>query len=546
MVSLLSEPWMPVRCRDGSRVWIAPDRLSDPDLLAFDADRPDFNGALAQFAVGLLQSSTPMNSETAWMKWFAEPPLANVLSEWFAPLAQAFELDAAGARFMQDFSLTAEEGVSNEIGALLIETPGENALKNNSDHFIKRGRISAMCPHCAATALLTLQINAPAGGVGNRTGLRGGGPLTTLVISMSTDGLSRSLWHDLWLNVRDRKGFLALCGDAGKSVLYFRFPWMNDMSAIQKTGGETTPVQVHPDQVFWAMPRRIRLDFDTVSSGECDVCGRASERLIRRYIAKNYGFNYKGAWLHPFSPYYETKEGWLPLHPQPGGFGYRHWLGWVFGQSTDKKKQRRASVVEHALAHQHQHQRGELRLWAFGYDMDKMKPRCWYEATMPLYGLADCDTDAQQWVESQVEIWLAGADLAAFYLRFAVKDAWFGTDARGDFSAIDAAFWNVTESAFYMQLQEVIDLTRRGLEGDMLQVRQKWHQVLMKTVASLFDEVFVGAGQVERQKPQRVALAYRQLNKNIRGPKMRQALHLPSLVIDKPKSSKQVAQAAAI
>ncbi|KFB74151.1 MAG: CRISPR-associated protein CasA/Cse1 [Candidatus Accumulibacter phosphatis] len=542
MVSLLSEPWMPVRCRDGSRMWIAPDRLSDPDLLAFDADRPDFNGALAQFAVGLLQSSTPMNSETAWGKWFAEPPPANVLSEWFAPLAPAFELDAEGARFMQDFSLTAEEGVSNEIGTLLIETPGENALKNNSDHFIKRGRISAMCPHCAATALLTLQINAPAGGVGNRTGLRGGGPLTTLVVSMSIDGPTRSLWHDLWLNVRDRRGFLGLCGDAGKSALYFRFPWMNDMSAIQKTGGETTPVQVHPDQVFWAMPRRIRLDFDTVCSGECDVCGRASKQLIGQYIAKNYGFNYKGAWLHPFSPYYETKEEWLPLHPQPGGFGYRHWLGWVFGQSTGKKKQRRASVVEHALAHR----RGELRLWAFGYDMDNMKPRCWYEATMPLYGLADCDEDAQQWVESQVEIWLAGADLAAFYLRSAVKDAWFGADARGDFSAIDAAFWNVTESAFYMQLQEVIDLTRQGLEGDMLQVRQRWHQVLMKTVASLFDEVFVGAGQVERQKPQRVALAYQQLNRNMRGPKMRQALHLPSSVTDKPRSSKKVTQMAAI
>ncbi|MBN8519038.1 MAG: type I-E CRISPR-associated protein Cse1/CasA [Candidatus Accumulibacter sp.] len=542
MVSLLSEPWMPVRCRDGSRMWIAPDRLSDPDLLAFDADRPDFNGALAQFAVGLLQSSTPMNSETAWGKWFAEPPLANVLSEWFAPLAPAFELDGEGARFMQDFSLTAEEGISNEISALLIETPGENALKNNSDHFIKRGRISAMCPHCAATALLTLQINAPAGGVGNRTGLRGGGPLTTLVVSMSIDDTTRSLWHDLWLNVRDRSGFLSLCGDAGKSALYFRFPWMNDMSAIQKTGGETTPVQVHPDQVFWAMPRRIRLDFDTVCSGECDVCGRASKRLIGRYLAKNYGFNYKGAWLHPFSPYYETKEEWLPLHPQPGGFGYRHWLGWVFGQSIGKK-QRRASVVEHALAHR----RGELRLWAFGYDMDKMKPRCWYEATMPLYGLADCDEDAQQWVESQVEIWLAGADLAAFYLRSAVKDAWFGADARGDFSAIDAAFWNVTESAFYMQLQEVIDLTRQGLEGDMLQVQQRWHQILMKTVASLFDEVFVGAGQVERQKPQRVAMAYQQLNRNMRGPKMRQALHLPSFVTDKPgKSSKKVAQAAAI
>ena len=47
-MNLLHDPWMPVRRRDGSREWIAPDRLADPEILALDADRPDFNGALAQ------------------------------------------------------------------------------------------------------------------------------------------------------------------------------------------------------------------------------------------------------------------------------------------------------------------------------------------------------------------------------------------------------------------------------------------------------------------------------------------------------------------
>lgn len=542
MFSLLSEPWMPVRRRDGSRAWIAPDQLSDPDILAFDADRPDFNGALAQFAIGLLQTSTPVGSGTAWAQCLEKPPSAALLSAWFAPFGKAFELDAEGACFMQDFSLTAGEGSLNEIGALLIETPGENALKNNSDHFIKRGRVSAMCPHCAAGALLTLQINAPAGGVGHRTGLRGGGPLTTLLVSMPLDGQPRSLWHDLWLNVRDQRGFLALCGDARKSALHFRFPWMADIAEIQAAGGETAPLQVHPHHVFWAMPRRIRLDFAALESGECDVCGRASERLVRRYVTKNYGFNYKGAWTHPLSPYYETTQGWLPLHPQPGGFSYRHWLGWVLGQTAEKKKQRRASVVEHGLADG----RGQLRLWAFGYDMDKMKARCWCEATLPLYGLADCDTDAQDWVGSQVDIWLAGADLGAFYLRSAVRDAWFGGEARGDFSAIDATFWSSTEAAFYGQLHDLIDLTRQNLEGDMRAVRDNWHSVLIATTISIFDTVFVGAGPVERQRPRRVATAYGQLKKNMYGPKMRQALGLPALATAKTKARKSAATAAAI
>lgn len=541
-MNLLHEPWMPVRRRDGSQAWIAPNQLSDPDILAFDADRPDFNGALAQFSVGLLQTSTPVDSGVAWDERFENPPSAVVLSEWFAPFAEAFELDAKGARFMQDFSLTADEGSFNEIGALLIDAPGENALKNNSDHFVKRGRVSGMCAHCAASALLTLQINAPAGGVGNRTGLRGGGPLTTLLLSMPLDGQPRSLWDDLWLNVRDQRGFLALCGDAGKSALHFRFPWMSDIAAIQRAGGETAPVQVHPHHVFWAMPRRIRLDFVTVASGDCDVCGRSSERLVQRYVSKNYGFNYKGPWNHPLSPYYEATQGWLPMHPQPGGFAFRHWLGWALGQVADKKKQRCASVVQHALADR----RGQLRLWAFGYDMDNMKARCWYEATLPLYGLADCDADAQGWVGSQVDIWIAGADLAASYLRSAVKDAWFSSEARGNFSAIDATFWSSTEAAFYDQLRDLIDLARQNLEGDMLAVRESWHRVLIITVDKLFDTIFVGAGQVERQRPQRVAKAFRQLKKNMRGPKVRQALSLPALATEKPTSRKPAAEAAAI
>ena len=535
MISLLSEPWIPVRRRDGSRMWATPTQLSDPNILAFDADRPDFNGALAQFAVGLLQSTTPMDSGTAWKQWLLTPPTALILEEWFAPVAEAFEFDAEGARFMQDLSLTAKEGTLNDIGALLIETPGENALKNNTDHFIKRGRVSVMCPHCAATALLTLQINAPAGGAGNRTGLRGGGPLTTLVVSTPVDGQARSLWHDLWLNVRARSGFLALCGDARQSALHFRFPWMHDLSSVQQAGGETTPMQVHPDHVFWAMPRRIRLDFDTVASGECNICGRNSEQLISRYIAKNNGFNYKGHWLHPLSPYYETKEGWLPLHPQPGGIGYRHWLAWVLGQDTDKKKQRRASSVDHALTER----RGQLRLWAFGFDMDKMKARCWYEATLPLYGLADCPTDAQKWIGAQVAVLLAGADLAAFYLRSAVRDAWFGAEARGDFSAIDATFWNATESDFYGNLRALIDLARKDLEGDMLKIREGWQKVLIKFVTTLFDTVFVGAGQIEHQRPERAAKAFQQLRRNLSGSKMRQTLALPPLPADASRSGKQ-------
>jgi CRISPR system Cascade subunit CasA len=540
-MNLLDEQWMPVRRRDGSREWVTPHQISDPDIVAFDADRSDFNGALAQFAIGLLQTRTPVDSPTMWRQLFASPPDAATLKSWFSPVTTAFEFDGEGARFMQDRSLKADEGAVNEISALLIESPGEQTLKNNGDHFVKRGQVAAMCPHCAAGALLTLQINAPLGGAGHRTGLRGGGPLTTLIVSQQ----QQSLWHDLWLNVRERSVFLAQGGDSKKTAEHLTFPWLADINKIQKKDGETAPIQVHPAHLYWAMPRRIRLDFDNVSKGDCGICGRASEHLVRQYVTKNYGLNYKGAWDHPLSPYYEAKDGWLPLHPQTGGFGYRHWLPWVLGLSADKRKLRPARVVEHFLEHRRRQAGGQLRLWAFGYDMDNMKARCWYESTLPLYGLADCEREAQRRVESEVGVWLGGGEMAASCLRGAVKDAWFSGDARGDFSAIDASFWSRTEPDFYRQLKRLIETVRDGHQFESVPVREAWDRVLIKTATDLFDDEFVGTGVIERQNPHRVAKAFQQLHRNLRGPKMRQALGLPPLDPPKTKSASKAAQRAA-
>ena len=535
-MNLLNERWLPVRCRNGERSWISPDQLADPEFLAFAADRADFNGALAQFAIGLLQTTTPIDDPVSWRCLFEAPPDAVTLKTWFAPVEAAFEFDGDGPRFMQDFNLRAGGGATCDIGALLIESPGANTVKKNRDHFVKRGRVDGLCPHCVAMALLTLQINAPSGGAGHRTGLRGGGPLTTLVLCQP----QRSLWHDLWLNVRERSGFLVLQGDAARTEAHSRFSWLADITATQKDGGETAPAQVHPDHVFWAMPRRIRLDMNNVVRGDCDICGRPSETLIQRYETKNYGLNYKGTWNHPLSPYYETKEGWLPLHPQPGGFGYRHWLPWVMGLNSDKK-QRSAGVVEYLREHRFRSVKGSLHLWGFGFDIKEKQPtaRCWYEATLPLYGLSDCAPEAQKYVESEVGVWLAAAEVAAYCLRSAVKEAWFGADARGDFSAIDASFWSATEAMFYRQLKALIELARddKADETDPLPVREAWHRHLAQTCKRLFDGEFVGAGTVERQNPRRAATAYRTLFRDLDGPKIRQALALPAR--EKPKADRK-------
>lgn len=524
-MNLLHDPWMPVRDAAGARHWITPAQLSDPRWRAFDADRPDFNGALAQFAIGLLQTTTPVDSPIEWRRALNSPPAFDTLRQQFAPVTDAFEFDGDGARFMQDIDLGGEGVAVNDIAALLIDSPGEQTLKNNADHFVKRGQIDAFCRACAVMALFTLQLNAPSGGAGHRTGLRGGGPLTTLVLAPEP----ASLWQHLWMNVALRSDFLGQGGDKALDEPQRSFPWLGPISNLQVPGpkGQMAQSQVHPAHRYWAMPRRVRLETARPVGGRCDACGRDGQTLFVRYATKNYGLNYKGEWSHPLSPYYQTKEGWLCVHPQPGGIGYRHWMAWVLGAATDKQSVRVAPVVQRVLSLPPQTMQGALRLWAFGYDMDNMKARCWYEATLPLYHLADCEPGARQALQAEVGRWLAAADMAAGCLRGAIKDAWFDADARGDFGHIDAAFWGATEPAFYRQLQARIEAATQGADPPPLPTREAWQRLLAGTALRLFDERFVGAGPVEQQNPRRAALARRQLQRNLHGPKLRAALGLP-------------------
>lgn len=526
-MNLLEEKWLPVRRSSGQVDWIAPHQISEPDIVAFAAHRADFNGALAQLMIGLLQTCTPVNDEVGWEDLLDTPPNAEVLQKWFSPSNAAFELDGDGARFMQDFNLV--DGAACTIDALLIDAAGGSAIDKNTDHFVKRDTVSAMCPHCVVTALFTLQTNAPAGGAGHRTSVRGGGPLTTLLIATP----SRGLWSDLWLNVKPQDAFLQHCGDIKKIAKYFTFPWLDALGKIQTAGGETQPLNVHPHHVFWAMPRRIRLDFSDVKNGRCDICNREATQLVHQYVTKPQGFNYKGAWRHPFSPYYESKEGWLPVHPQPGGFSYKNWLAWVLDSSQSKKQVQAAIMVSYALAEKRQ-KSGQFRLWVFGYDMDNMKPRCWYETTFPLYDLAGSNSSSQKNLQAIVKNLIEASELAVSDLRKAVKYAWFGdADLRGDLSFVDKAFWDITEPYFYQQLKSLIEQARsdKGIDMDdagfIVGLGEAWLKVLRDKALHLFDVDIVGAGAIAQQNPRRVAEAYNSLRRNLSGKAIKEILRLP-------------------
>ena len=79
---------------------------------------------------------------------------------------------------MQDYDAKME-GTQIQIKGLFIDSPGENTIDLNKDHFVKRERIQSLCKSCTASALFTLQTNAPSVELG-MTSIRGGGPLTLI------------------------------------------------------------------------------------------------------------------------------------------------------------------------------------------------------------------------------------------------------------------------------------------------------------------------------------------------------------------------------
>ena len=125
--------------------------------------------------------------------------------------------------------------------------------------------------------------------------LRGGGPLTTLVIPYE----EKILWDKLWLNVLDVEESFKRITSPSPDI----FPWMGTVRISGKGGVDTRPEDAHPLQVYWSMPRRIRLIESRDADGTCDLCGSQVDLAVKEYATLNYGVNYVGEWIHPLTPY---------------------------------------------------------------------------------------------------------------------------------------------------------------------------------------------------------------------------------------------------
>lgn len=504
--SLLDTPWLPVIRLKTGRDIIRPAEITanideDP-VVGFAWPRADFRIASHEFLIGLLAISLPPEDPEQWLEGWQSPPSPEEIDAALRPLAHAFLLDGDGPRFMQDL-----EDLDNEakpIETLLIEAPGGQTTRKNADLFVKRGYASRMSRATAAISLYTLQTYAPEGGRGNLTGLRGGGPLTTLVVPYRPEG--PTLWHTIWANVPF--GRRPEEADLGRIL-----PWL-DSTITSEDGRTVAPGEEEPDPLsYWSMPRRIRLDFtDTGADDACDVTGASDEVIVRTWRQKGHGAKYT-AFRHPLTPYYRKKAAdpeWFAVHPGERGIGYQDYLGLVFEASE-------TSQIALAVSEFRSRKLPEIadgyRVWrilAAGFDTDNMKVRSFVEAEMPVH--EPDEPEQREAMVARVRSIIAGSGQVLFLLRGAVRSAIVDPRApdprkKSSFVGISNRYWEETAPAFWSTLEALA--ADPAADGSRL-----FLTAILPVVWQIFEDC---APILETDRPDRIAKAQRNLSFELRG-----------------------------
>ena len=446
IINLITDPWIPIIRESGVRDVVRPDQIAEPDVSRFNWPRADFDLACHELLIGLAYLACPPSENRQRL----DPPDVEIFRNSLAPLAPAFELLGDGPRFLQDFDEL--EGKPNTPDMLFIDSAGGSTTKKNADVLVHRDRYSVLPLPLAAMAIYTLQAFAPSGGSGNRTSMRGGGPMVTLVKPRKP-----GLWPLIWANV-----------PRGKPIDLNNLetlPWMRP-TVTSEQGQVVTPdtdIMDGPSpEMFFGQPRRLHLIGD--ASG------------ITGVIQRPHGTNYV-QWIHHLSPYYVDKKGQtLPIHPKPGSFGYQNWRGVLL--ENDKYLQSNTLKTYPTGFND-----PLVDLIVAGWATDNMKPLDFLWSQQPILPLEE---NAEYVAISMVE----AAEQSAYALTVTLSAA------IGEKNTTSGIVGTI-QREFFLRTQEKFEYRVGLLSKGEISDQTGWLADLRKTAMSLFDaQILHGLSQL--------------------------------------------------
>lgn len=456
-LNLLTDAWIPA-VKDGISVTLRPDQVAEPGVSRLAWRRADFNLACLELLIGLVSMAAPPRNEADWFSRL-ERPDPDRLRAALLPFAPHFEIAGDGPRFMQDLeafeNVERKKSIVKPADMLFLDSPGAKTVRLNADLAVKRNRNDSLALPVAAVALYAMQAWAPVGGAGNRASMRGGGPLVTLVRPIRR-GRPDSLWRLVFANVLPGRPLSA--GRAGDAL-----PWLRP-TVTSKENQAVTPLDTHPLEAFFGMPRRLRLQFEH---------GR-----VAGIVQRPHGTLYRD-WEHPLTPYSRTRDTdskWWPVHPGPLSLAYFKWPGINFGADEDQGEIRRAAsaVREYAA----RPGAPEFEILAGGWAMDRMKPLDFSFQAYPGFPLPGAS--GLRRIRALAD---AGGEAAA-QLRGALKTIWRISGSFGTAIApVVEAFYAETEYAY-------VRSARRILAGEGAAVESSFYRTVCECALRKFDEQF--------------------------------------------------------
>jgi CRISPR system Cascade subunit CasA len=489
-LNMITDPVFPIVTQSGARRFVCFfDLIQDGNdfPVSFDWPRGDLNIASAELAIGMLCLIYRPVSHKEWEAiWEGSSGIdaadrIKVLSPYFNLFGDA---EGKGPRFCQDFEEIS--GSTNTADALFIDSPGINGQKKNTDLLTHRNRFFAISTKVAGIALYGLQQFAPSGGAGNRTSLRGGGPMTTLIIPRSTKS-KIPLIHQLLVNLPINFGVDWLDDDELDRAL----PWLRQ--TITSAGeppeevAEASP-KAHSVQAFFGMPRRIRLISN--GSGYCPITGEFGP-MVTGFVQKPWGVKYS-TWRHPLTPYRQSKDD-VPytVKPKPGRFGFRDWVGISVGRANVSEKAFTAEAVAALnLRTRALRKRGyELQILAAGWAMNNMEAESYLYSVQPLYLAPDGRADIADDMSKTARDFATAAEDASRQLRIALNEALFAGKSRSIDTALfletTDSFFERTENAFHTALLKLSNKDDQTTHEDRARA---WLRRLQHVALSIFNE----------------------------------------------------------
>jgi CRISPR system Cascade subunit CasA len=529
--NLLFDQWIPVKTSKGKHRTIRAYEIVQGDLSALDAPRADFNAALMQFLIGLLQTALAPKNPNEWRNLFKQPPTENELMEKYRPIKSNFYLDGDGCRFMQDVSIKENGNAANVI-KLIPGVVGDNTIKKNQDFFFKSSQTSKLSISNIISALYLYQ-NYCLSEAGGKKALHHGsfrGRNTFTVFIFEESGL---LWQNLWLNVLQDKKFKSLISSDTTDT---KFEWVRHVPY----GKEITDSEMTLQDIYWSMPRRVWIDFSDLNEGICDLTANKTEVLDKIYIKEN-GIKYATKLSrHPLIPYSKDNQNINPIKLTAEGVTYGDWLAFVGSETAS----------ENLLAHLTRNTEGDYKVLVCGYlnHSQQAKTLCWYQTMMPVYGL-NLSRKIQKEVENEIAKYILACKRIAHskdgYLSVSIRMAWFGYDywkeqikkknkkpdpffnraARTLHNQpIEASknFWKNTEDKFYALIKKLYDSASYITDEKKIELKNEWYLHIKDQSIKIFDR-WAFKSKIQTN-PRRIAIAHNQLLANLNSKKLKQEI----------------------